>query len=90
MCMRIQPISTNRQPVSFQAVKLRKLPVKAPSVKTLAVNQELNKNYGQAILFAIASAFAALTKSFIDMFNVKQKTTAVTETPNKQPAEQKM
>lgn len=93
--MRIQPITANQY--QYQTDFQKKLPqLKFKPVvrkffsgrKNLTPEQEQSKNYGQAILFALAFCAAAFTKYFIDTFNVKHKAPVTAEVPAGQSAEQ--
>ncbi len=87
--MRIQPISANQQQASFKAMKLPKLRTRTRMKPKIAPEtQEQNRNYTQAILFALAFCAAAFTKYFIDLCNGKHKNQAPVEVTAKQPAEQ--
>ena len=86
--MRIQPINANQQQASFQAMKLPKLKTKPRVKPQRTTEQEQQKNYTQAILFALAFCAAAFTKYFIDLCNGKHKNQAPVEVTAKQPAEQ--
>ena len=94
--MRIQPITANQYQyqTNFQAKKLPQLKIKPrvksrifPERKKLTPEQEQSKNYGQAILFALAFCAAAFTKYFIDTFNVKHKAPVTAEVPAAQSEE---
>ncbi len=86
--MRIQPINANQQQASFKAMKLPKLKTKPRVKPQLNSEQEQQKNYTQAVLFALAFCAAAFTKYFIDLCNGKHKNQAPVEVTAKQPAEQ--
>lgn len=86
--MRIQPINANQQQASFKAMKLPKLKTKLRVKPQLNPEQEQQKNYTQAVLFALAFCAAAFTKYFIDLCNGKHKNQAPVEVTAKQPAEQ--
>lgn len=81
--MRIQPIDANQQ-TSFNALKVRRLNVKPRLEKRLSPEQQQERNYVQAIMFALAFIAAAFTKYFIDVANGRHKELVrVEETANK-------
>ena len=87
--MRIQPISANQQQTSFQAMKLPKLKTRARrNLKLAPEMQDQNRNYTQAILFALAFCAAAMTKYFIDLCNGKHRSQQAVEARAEQPAKQ--
>ena len=84
--MKIQPVNTNQcaYQTGFQAKKLPNLKVKPRVKKQLTSEQEQNRNYGQAILFALAFCAAAFTKYFIDAFNARHNTPVAAEVRSEQ------
>lgn len=74
--MRIQPVDANQFQTNFGAMKVHKLNIKPRVKSNLSSEKPQEKNYMQAIMFALAFIAASFTKCLIDVCNGKHRAAA--------------